>query len=72
MGEIIIKVPEDVHEVIEMEIPYSKIKEKFRELYEDENLKRKFFSVRLPEDAKTKTIEETRNDYYEGILETNG
>ncbi len=27
MGEIIIKVPEDVHEVIDLGLPYNKVKE---------------------------------------------
>ena len=32
MGEIIIKVPEDVREVIETELPYREIKKKLEEL----------------------------------------
>ncbi len=32
MGEIIIKVPEDVKEVIETELPYREIKKKLEEL----------------------------------------
>ncbi len=71
MGEIIIKVPEDVREVIELEIPYKEVKEKLEELSEDENLIKKFFSVKLPEEIKTKTAEETIGDFYEGIIEIN-
>ncbi len=32
MGEIIIKVPEDVHEVIDLGLPYNKVKEKLEEI----------------------------------------
>jgi len=72
MGEIVIKVPEDVKEVVDLEIPYNRVKEKIKELCEDENLKRKFFSIKLPKEVKAKAIEETESDYYEGILEVNG
>lgn len=72
MGEIIIKVPENVREVVDLEVPYSRVKEKIRELYEDEKLKREFFSLKLPKETKAKTIEDTKSDYYEGILEING
>jgi len=36
MGEIIIKVPEDVHEVIDLGLPYKKIKEKLKEIEREE------------------------------------
>ena len=39
MGEIVIKVPEDVHEVIEVELPYNKIKEKLKEIEREERAK---------------------------------
>jgi len=38
MGEIIIKVPEDIHEVIDLGLPYKKIKEKLREIEKEEKL----------------------------------
>jgi len=39
MGEIIIKVPEDVHEVIDLGLPYKKIREKLKEFEKEETLK---------------------------------
>ena len=39
MGEIIIKVPEDVREVIETELPYEEIKKKIEELERERKLK---------------------------------
>jgi len=32
MGEIIIKVPENIHEVIELDLPYDKVKKKLEEI----------------------------------------
>jgi len=32
MGEIIIKVPEDIHEVIDLGLPYKDVKEKLEEI----------------------------------------
>ncbi len=40
MGEIIIKVPEDVREVIETELPYEKIKKKIEELEREKKRKK--------------------------------
>ncbi len=39
MGEIIIKVPEDVHEVIDLGLPYKKVKEKIEEIEKEETIK---------------------------------
>ncbi len=36
MGEIIIKVPEEIHEVIDLDIPYNKVKEKLEEIKKKE------------------------------------
>ncbi len=36
MGEVIIKVPEDVKEVIDLGIPYKRVKEKIEELEREE------------------------------------
>ncbi len=38
MGEIIIKVPEDVYEVIDLGLPYKKVKEKLEEIEREERL----------------------------------
>jgi len=40
MGEIIIKVPEDVREVIETELPYKEIKKKIEELEREKKRKK--------------------------------
>ncbi len=40
MGEIIIKVPEDVREVIETELPYEEIKKKIEELEREKKRKK--------------------------------
>ncbi len=39
MGEVIIKVPEDVKEVIDLGIPYKRVKEKIEELEKEERIK---------------------------------
>ena len=39
MGEIIIKIPENVHEVIELDLPYNKIKEKLEKFKKEEKAK---------------------------------
>ncbi len=39
MGEIIIKISEDVKEVIELNVPYEKVKEKLEELEKEEKKK---------------------------------
>ncbi len=39
MGEIIIKVPEDVKEEIKLNLPYSRVKEKIEELKKEERVK---------------------------------
>jgi len=39
MGKIIVKVPEDVEEVIELEVPYSVVKEKLEEIKTSQSTK---------------------------------
>ena len=39
MGEIIIKIPEEIKETIEINLPYSEIKKKIEELKKEEKLK---------------------------------
>jgi microcompartment protein CcmL/EutN len=80
MGEVIIKVPEDVREVIDLGISYKEVKKKIRELEREkkgkkrEVLIKKFFSLssKLNEKIKKKSVEETKGDFYEGVVENNG
>ncbi len=39
MGEIIIKIPEEIKETVEINLPYSEIKKKIKELKKEEKLK---------------------------------
>ena len=71
MGEIIIKVPEDIHEVIDLGLPYKKIKEKLEEIEKDEELVKNFLSIKLNKEIKKKSLNETEGDFYEAIFEIN-
>jgi len=39
MGEVVVKIPEDIHEVIEVDLSYNKIKEKLEEMVKEERAK---------------------------------
>ncbi len=69
MGEIVIKVPEDVREVIDLGLPYREVKEKLNEIFrfESENrLKEALRLIKSVEDNKTwkDTKEELENEMY--------
>jgi len=71
MGEIIIKIPEDVHEEIKLDISYKEVKEKLKEMEENKKLLEEFLSINLDEKVKKKTLDDTKGDFYEAIIETN-
>ena len=71
MGEIIIKIPEDVHEEIKLDISYKEVKEKLKEIEENRKLLEEFLSINLDEKVKKKTLDDTKGDFYEAIIETN-
>ena len=69
MGEIVIKVPEDVKEVIDLGLSYREVKEKLNEIFrfESENrLKEALRLIKSVEDNKTwkDTKEELENEMY--------
>ena len=70
MGEIIIKVPGDVKEIIEVNLPYTEVLKRLG-IEKEEKIIKNFFSIKFPDSVNKKTIEETKGDFYEAIFEIN-
>ena len=70
MGEIIIKVPGDVKEVIELNLSYTEIFNKLGIKKEEEKIIEKFFATKFPQKKKNKTWEETKGEFYEELAKS--
>jgi len=72
MGEIVIKVPEDVHEVIDLGLSYREVKEKLEEIKRKkqsklalEVLKKYKHTVKVEEiDEKSSTLDNENNKFF--------
>ena len=70
MGEIIIKVPEDIKEVIELNLSYTEIFNKLGIKKEEEKIIEKFFATKFPQKKKNKTWKETKDEFYEELAKS--